>query len=108
VRWGETELRSERRIAKNGRIGWYETLKRMTVYFPPSEDDSTLSDIFVYLRYDDDNFCYIRVNPAECRDPTAKAKWYQFVPDKAVGKVTNDWEGGFLRARIYIGPFPED
>jgi len=29
-------------------------------------------------------------------DKSVKAQWYQFLPDKAVGAIENDWECGFV------------
>jgi hypothetical protein len=41
-------------------------------------------------------------------DPYSKAKWLQFIPDKSVGKIKNDWEGGFLRIRIFVGLYGDN
>ena len=36
-------------------------------------------------------------------DPMKKAEWIRFLPDKALGKVTNDWDGGYVRIRSFVG-----
>jgi hypothetical protein len=64
-----------------------------------------LPDIFVYLTHGSSNVCFLRLPASEFRDPAIKSKWYQFKPDKSVGSVTNDWEGGFIRLRIFVGPY---
>ena len=94
---------SAQKPAKNRRCDFYQTLERRTPYFPPGEDGKHLPDIFVYLKNDDDRVCFARLNATDCMDPLAKAKWIRFLPDKALGKVKNDWEGGYVLLRTYVG-----
>jgi len=35
----------------------------------------------------------------------AGERWIHFKPDKAIGKVTKDWEGGFLYIKIAVGRY---
>ena len=104
VRWGDIDMESQELESHNGRCDWYETLKRKVVYFP-GEEITTKPDVFVYLRNGDDNVCYMRYKPELLTDPNVKADWIQLLPDKAVGKVKNDWEGGYIRIRLFVGIF---
>lgn len=97
-------MESQELESHNGRCDWYETLKRKVVYFP-GEEITTKPDVFVYLRNGDDNVCYMRYKPELLTDPNVKADWIQLLPDKAVGKVKNDWEGGYIRIRLFVGIF---
>lgn len=108
VRWGDQELVTNNKFVEKRRCNYYEGLKRKIVYFPPlDQGDDVLPDIFVYLQYSADKVCFARLKPQDFMDPMAKPKWIQFQPDKAKGIVKNDWEGGFLRIRLYVGILDE-
>lgn len=95
-------LETNTKFAKTRRCNYYENLKPKIVALPRPETGD-LPDIFVYLKVSADNVCYARLRPEDYQDLHAKPKWIQLFPDKAKGMVSNDWEGGFVRIRLYVG-----
>jgi len=102
LRWGSAEAKSASVKNTGGSCNWYETLprKRVTSY---TLDGKDLPDVFLYLCKGDTILSYARMPSTLGREKTAAAIWVPFLPDKAVGKVANDWEGGLVRLRVYIG-----
>ena len=72
---------------------------------PPDVIPDDIPDIFVYLVKGGKKICYKRLDPKQNTDMRAGARWIHLKPDKAIGKVTKDWEGGFLRIRIAVGRY---
>lgn len=102
LRWGSAEAKSTAVKNIDGGCKWFETLsrKKVTSYTPDGRD---LPDVFIYLCYGDVILSYARVPSTENREKTAASAWVTFLPDKSVGKVKNEWEGGLVRLRLYIG-----
>lgn len=114
VAWGDKEVSSEEKEAKNGLVDWYECLGWTMVPFPFDHSKETLPpnvipedipDIFIYLVVDGKKICFKRLDPKKNTDMRAGARWIHLKPDKAIGKVTKDWEGGFLRMRVGVGRY---
>ena len=78
---------------------WFETLRRAATGIP---EKATLPDVFVYLMSGDDPICFARIKTKYCMDPDAKERWVKFTPNKAIGKVENEWEGGYVLLRVFV------
>jgi len=107
MRWGNQEAVTVLQNNTNGNCEWYENMKRKLIN-TPSDNIADLPDIFVYLMLEDTIVSYLRMRPAECTDVQGKAKWLQLIPDKSTKKAGEDWEGGFVRIRFYIGKYDEE
>ena len=46
--------------------------------------------------------CFARMKAKELMDPDAMERWIKFTPNKAIGKVENDWEGGYVLTWIFV------
>ena len=99
VKFGNLEIRSRVVDCDNHCCKWYETLKRLVIGIPKN---ASLPDIFIYLMSDDESFCFARLKAKELMDPEAIERWIKFTPNKAIGKVENAWEGGYVLIRIFV------
>lgn len=77
-------------------------LGRRTTELAYGSNDN-VPDVFVYLRYKDDNICYFRVPFEKINIIDKTSRWYDFTPDKSLNIVKNEWEAGFLKIRLYLG-----
>ncbi|CAG9328112.1 unnamed protein product [Blepharisma stoltei] len=93
--------------AANNRIDWYESCKRKTSLIPHGAENN-LPDVFIYLVKDKKSICFHRIRAKDLADVNGKPFWIRFAADKSIGEVKNEWDAGFLRIRIYVGPYDED
>lgn len=106
IEWSGVETLSSEKNTENGCIDWFEVCKRKVTQIPKNSE-GLLPDAIVYLILDDEKICYLRVPALECMNRNSIATWKQFSRDKHVGAVKEDWKAGFIRVRIYIGPYDE-
>ncbi|CAG9312955.1 unnamed protein product [Blepharisma stoltei] len=107
VSWCGKEVESKIVLAVNGKCNWYETLKRKIMKIP-FQAERSLPDVFVYLVADNEKICYARVSPYGWNNVNSNGTWIALLPDKAIGKINKDWEGGFIMLRLYITPYDEN
>ena len=107
IQWCDIMLETAEIKAFNYCCSWYQNLKRLNTVVP-NKADEPLPDIFVYLRKGSQNICYARLKPEEFSDIYKEEKWIRLKPDKAMGAVKNDWEGGFVKIRVYTGRYDDE
>ncbi|CAG9332379.1 unnamed protein product [Blepharisma stoltei] len=107
VSWSGKEVETKTLKPENGKCDWFELLKRKTVKIP-GEATKTLPDIMVFLKYEDSHVCFARLNPYDWQDLKGEARWIAMCPEKSIGKIKNDWEGGYILLRLYIGAFDDE
>lgn len=105
IKWGDTYLETERINSKNGCADWYRQLGRQTSQIPDPNTENVLPDVFVYLRRDNKNILFARLDASTFFNINGKEQWVKLDVDKAVNEVKNDWEVAFVKVQIYIGPF---
>ena len=106
VEWSGIDTSSSEKNTQNGSIEWFEICKRRVIEIPKYSVD-VLPDVIVYLMYDDDKVCFLRIPASECLNKNAPAKWRQFKVEKCVGKIKKMWNPGFVRIKVYIGVYVE-
>ena len=104
ISWCHKSDETDKVETKNKTCNWFSLLKRKIVKIPKYAEN-TLPDVIVYLKSGSDTICYTRLDPLDWTDLMASPKWIALAPDKAVGKVSNSWEGGYVRIRFYVGIF---
>jgi hypothetical protein len=102
VEWSGIILKSDEKESQNGSVHWNQNLKKKVAYIP-NRADNELPDVFMYLVVDGEKICYSRINVKDLSNLDLPSKWYRLFPDIAVGKVKNEWEGGLLKIRLYVG-----
>jgi len=107
VEWSGVGVQSSLHETNTGCVDWFETCKRQLAQIP-KDSELILPDVFIYLVYDGKKICFTRVSAKEFTDRAKGAVWRQLVPDKSAGVVKDDWSGGFVKVRIYIGPYNQD
>ena len=106
VRWGDMGVETRKHSGTNGCIDWYDLLERRMGEIPFGED--VLPDVFIYLRRKNQNVCFARVPADRFQQKEADEVWVKFTPDKAIDKVKNGWEGGYLKVQLYVGEYEKD
>ena len=106
VCWAGAEQETTIVRMENKKCTWYERLNKKIMKIHKGFDN--FCDIFIYLRAHKLNVCYTRLNSKDFRDIMAEPKWIALTPDKAIGKIANEWEGGHLLIRIYTGKYTGD
>lgn len=106
IEWSGVELATSEKETENGDINWFETCKRKVAQIPKGVN-KLLPDVFIYLIYDDEKVCFIRLKAKDCFEKDKIASWKHLRPETHVGKVKNLWNAGFLRLKIYIGLYDE-
>ena len=101
IKWGDMAVTTATTSGQNGCIDWYEVLERRMGEIPFGE--KVLPDVFVYLRKDDQNICFARLPAENFMKKNAEEIWVKLSPDKAINRIKNDWEGGYVKVQIYIG-----
>ena len=105
VTWASASQESKTAPASDKKCTWNENMKKKIMKVPVGYDK--LSDIFITLVSKKKSLCYARLNPLEFTDVMTEPKWISLTPDKAISEVTNEWEGGYIRLRLYIGRYSE-
>lgn len=100
IKFSGLEMVSNPSQASKGCCKWYENIKRKTVGI---QNGSLLPDIFIYLMFDKQPICFARVKQSEINNPKPKETWFKLVPDSSIGKVKNQWEGGYLLLKLFVG-----
>ena len=106
VKWGELKLQTDLATGLNGCYDWFQVLSRQITEIPYGEKE--LPEVFVYLCKGGKNICFSRVPASEFCKKNAEEKWLQLSADKAVNEIKNDWQGGYVKVQIYIGPFEKE
>ena len=107
VEWSGINTISTEKETENGHIEWFEVCKRQVIDIPKHSTD-LLPDAIVYLIYDDDKICYVRIPANECTEKLLKPQWRQLKAEKTVGKIKDDWNTGFIYIKVYVGLFDEN
>ena len=107
VEWSGVGVQSGVLETKNGCIDWFETTKRQITMIP-KDSEFLLPDVFIYLVYEEQKICFTRIPAKEFKNRAAYPVWRQMVPEKSVGKVKEDWNAGYVKVRVYIGPYDID
>lgn len=102
VEWSGIQLATREIDSLNGSVDWSEVLKKKVTLIPHLAENQ-LPDLFVYLVADRCKICYARIKVEEVNNLNNRAIWHRLYPDIAVGKVQNQWEGGFIKLRLYAG-----
>lgn len=104
VSWLDIKFEAQEVAAKNGCATWMKDLGRRSTDLAYGSSDN-IPDVFVYLRYKDDNICYVRIPSYKISTVEKTARWYEFIPDRSIDMVKNDWEAGFIKLRLYLGKY---
>ncbi|OMJ77656.1 hypothetical protein SteCoe_22695 [Stentor coeruleus] len=107
IEWSGIAFQSTSQETLNGSVDWFETCKRLTAVIP-KDAEKVMPDVFLYLVYDDQKISFVRMPYKDFTDKTKGPKWNQLIPDKSVGKLKEDWNAGFVKARIYIGVYDNE
>lgn len=103
VKWGDSVIETKRVTGSNGCADFYELLNRQISEIPNPNTDNVLPDVFIYLKKDKKNICFSRLPAKTFFNVEGKEIWVKLSADRAVNEIKNDWEGGYVKAQIYIG-----
>lgn len=103
VAWGGSVMTTSSKPLEQNKCEWYEKLPKKIVRVPKGFDE--LGDVFVYLESDEKKLCFCRLKPSQFADIRSGSKWLNLIPDKSLGILKNEWDGGFVQVRVYIGVY---
>jgi len=70
--------------------------------FVPYVEVRNFGDILIILMDGENPICYIKENILNFMDPNPELKWFQFIPDRTVGKVKHHYNAGMISMKLSI------
>ena len=86
---------------------WNKRFDQQTVKLPYL-DVYDIGKVFIYLMSGDKPICYYSAEVEEFMDPNPKMKWFQMIPDLAIGKVSDANKAGLISIKMCIHDTTKD
>jgi len=67
-----------------------------------------IGQVFIYLKQGDKRICFSKMPVTDFYDPDADIQWIEMLPDRAIGKVTENHQAGVIGFKIYIKEMKEE
>jgi hypothetical protein len=103
VCWGGTTMSTSSKKSILRKCDWYEKLPKKIIKVPNGSKD--LCDIFLYLVNNESRICFARLPTSDFQNVRGAARWVSLLPDRSLGILSNEWDGGFVQLRLYIGKY---
>ena len=103
VVWGGTQISTSFKKLVTRKCDWFEKLPKKIIKVP--QGSLELCDIFIYLITQESRVSFARLPAKSFQNVRSGPTWVSLVPDKSLGLISNDWDGGFIQLRIYTGKY---